>query len=212
MPHSSLARIFFFTSSLSMVLAGPAQAQAQTNETARRADDPLTPVKPADYGQFERLGRGNLSPDGRWLAVSISRVNEENELRIHRTDSDSVVVIPYGSIASFSNDSRWLAYQIGMSEEDRKALQKQEKPLRQRLGFLNLTTGDTTSIDAVSGFQFSNNGAYLAMGRYAPKGEREHGYGYSRSHARDRRRYELRQRCAVPMAGRGRSPRSHRGR
>lgn len=173
MPHSSLARIFFFTSSLSMVLAGPAQAQAQTNGTARRADDPLTPVKPADYGQFERLGRANLSPDGHWLAVSISRVNEENELRIHRTDSDSVVVIPYGSIASFSNDSRWLAYQIGMSEEDRKALQKQEKPLRQRLGFLNLTTGDTTSIDAVSGFQFSNNGAYLAMGRYAPEGERE---------------------------------------
>ena len=172
MPHSSLARIFFFTSSLSMVLAGPAQAQAQTNGT----DDPLTPVKPADYGQFERLGRANLSPDGRWLAVSISRVNEENELRIHRTDSDSVVVIPYGSGASFSNDSRWLAYQIGMSEEDRKALQKQGKSLRQRLGFLNLTTGDTTSVDAVSGFQFSKQRSLLGDGTLcSQRRAREHG-------------------------------------
>ncbi len=42
-----------------------------------------------DYGQWETLGQGVLSPDGQWLAVGISRVNDEDELRIHHTASDS---------------------------------------------------------------------------------------------------------------------------
>ncbi|MEC7846394.1 MAG: hypothetical protein VYA70_03260, partial [Gemmatimonadota bacterium] len=46
-----------------------------------------------DYDQWERLGGGVLSPDGTWMAVSIGRVNDEGELRVHRTDSDSVVVV-----------------------------------------------------------------------------------------------------------------------
>ena len=51
-------------------------------------------LTPDDYGQWETLGQATLSPDGLWLAVGISRVNDEAELRIHRTDSDSVVVVP----------------------------------------------------------------------------------------------------------------------
>ena len=39
------------------------------------------PVQPEDYGQWESLGSGTLSPNGQWLAVPISRVNRENETR-----------------------------------------------------------------------------------------------------------------------------------
>ncbi len=176
MSFPSPVRVALVAASLGLTLAAGSQAQSvrqDANGTGRSADDPVKPVTPADYGQFERMGRATLSPDGRWLAVSISRVNEKNELRIHRTDVDSVVVIPYGSFASFSGDSRWVAYQIGMSEKARKALEKQDKPAQQRLGLQNLVTGDTTSIDAVRGFQFSHNGTHVAMGRYAPDGDRE---------------------------------------
>ncbi len=159
-------RVALFAAAFSLTLAAGSHAQAvrqDSNGADSSANDPVKPVTPADYGQFERMGRATLSPDGRWLAVPIIRVNEENELRIHRTDIDSVVVIPYGSITRFSGDSRWVAYQIGMSKKDRKALEKQDKPLQQRVGLLNLATGDTSSVDAVTGYQFSHSGRYLAM-------------------------------------------------
>ena len=101
-----IARLTLLTSTFGGLLVGPLQAQALragSRGDTNRPDDPLKPVTAADYGKFENLGRGKLSPDGRWLAVPIRRVNEENELRIHRTDVDSVVVVPYGSIPLFSN-------------------------------------------------------------------------------------------------------------
>ena len=39
-------------------------------------------VQPEDYGRWESPGAATLSPDGRWLAYAVNRVNEENELRI----------------------------------------------------------------------------------------------------------------------------------
>ena len=76
------------------------------------------PVQLEDYGQWESLGSGTLSPNGEWLAVPISRVNRENELRIHRTNSDSVIVVAYGARPAFSRDGLWVAYAIGKSEQE----------------------------------------------------------------------------------------------
>ena len=67
-------------------------------------------LTPDDYGQWETLGQAVLSPDGLWLAVAISRVDDQDELRIHRTDSDSVVVVGFGRSPRFSEDGAWLAY------------------------------------------------------------------------------------------------------
>ncbi len=128
------------------------------------------PITPDDYGQWERLGTGQLSGDGAWLAYQISRVNEENELRVRRVGGDEFWVVPYGTRATFSKDSRWLAYSIGVSEKERKKLEKQKKPVRNELGLRNLGTGDSLTIDAVASFAFSDDGQYLAMRRYPPAG------------------------------------------
>jgi dipeptidyl aminopeptidase/acylaminoacyl peptidase len=171
----SLARAVFFTSFLSITVVGMAHAQAlrTANGGSSGNDDPKRPVTPADYGKFESLGRSVLSPHGLWLAVEIRRVNEENELRIRRTDRDSVVVLPYGIGARFTNNARWLAYQITVSQKEQEALEKQSKPVQMRLGIMNIATGDTTSVEAVSSFQFSHDGEYIAMGRYPPQGDRD---------------------------------------
>jgi len=73
-----------------------------------------------DYGQWERLGQATLSDDGRWLAAAISRVNEEDELRVRPVaNPDSVVAVLYGSRPAFSSDGPWLAVSIGMSDDAR---------------------------------------------------------------------------------------------
>ena len=147
-------------------------AAAQIGEPAPRPDAPASPraVTPDDYGQFESLGFGQLSPKGDWLAVGIGRVNDEDELRIRRVGADSLISVPYGTGATFSDDGRWLAFAVGMSEDERKKLEKQKKRPENGLGLLDLAEGDTALIPGVQSFAFSADGRYLAMRRY-PAGQ-----------------------------------------
>ena len=128
-----------------------------------------------DYGQWESLGTATLSPDGRWMAVAIGRVDDEDELRVHATDTDSVVAVPFATRPAFSRDSRWLAYSIGVSPSERDQAEARQEPPRNALGLLNLSTGETERIDEVESFSLSDDGGYLAFSRYKPEGKESAG-------------------------------------
>ena len=128
-----------------------------------------------DYGRWERLFGATLSPNGLWVAVGIGRVNDEGELRIHSTDSYSVVVVPFATRPVFSSGSRWLAYSIGVSPDERERMRKQKKPVRNKLGLLDLHTGEQDTIDDIESFSFSEDGLYLALRRYKPDGKKSDG-------------------------------------
>ena len=128
-----------------------------------------------DYDQWERLGGAVLSPNGAWLAVSIGRVSDEGELRIHSTNSDSTIIVPFGSSASFSSDNRWIAYTVGVSPDRREAAQKSDQPMYDKVGFLDLESGEQTVRDDFASFQFSDDGRYLALRRYKPKDKESDG-------------------------------------
>ena len=130
---------------------------------------------PDDYDQWESLGNGILSPSGNWLAVLINRVSDEGELRIHRTDTDSLVVVPFATRPAFSSDGTWLAYAIEMSPEEQDAAQKADEPVHNSMGLLNLSTGDQETINHIESFSFSDDGAYLAIQRYKPEDKESDG-------------------------------------
>jgi len=127
----------------------------------------------ADYGQWETLARagsyGGFSPDGRWLVYAINRSNGNNELHITRLADGSTEVVAFGLQPVFSSDSRWIAYSIGRSETELEKLRKERKPVQNKLGLMNLTTGETSTHDGIESFAFSSDGAYLAMKRYRPE-------------------------------------------
>ena len=132
MPISRLSRTLLpLVLVVTPITTGPILAQ-QTDNGARPT------VTPDDYGKWERLGAGSLSPDGRWLAYGISRVNEENELRVRLIDRDSLVTVPYARRPAFSDEGGWLAFEIGVSEEERERREKSKTPVRSSLGLLNL--------------------------------------------------------------------------
>ena len=156
MNPSSPYRLFVLLSASAM-LAGDASAQQKPTLTSD------------DYGQWETLGQAVLSPDGRWLAAGISRVDDQDELRVHRTDSDSVVVVPFGRNPQFSEDGAWLAYAIGISPDEREALTERREPVRNDMGLLDLRSGEQETIEKISSFSFSGDGRYLALRRYEPE-------------------------------------------
>ena len=133
------------------------------------------PIAPDDYARWESLGFAALSQNGKWMAYSIRRVSGDNELRIRSLETDSTTIVAFGSRPSFSDDGRWLAYSIGYSEEARERMQKQKKPIQNKLGLLELASGEEEVLEHVASFSFSDGGKYLAMRGYAPKGKKGKG-------------------------------------
>jgi hypothetical protein len=130
------------------------------------------PVTRADYGQWESIGaagpRGGFSADGQWLAYTVNRSNRNNELRLLKIADGTTKVAAFGSQPAFSADSKWAAYSIGYSEAEQERMRTERRPVQNKVGLLNLATGDTTTIDGVQAFSFSGDGAFLAMRRYPP--------------------------------------------
>ena len=128
-----------------------------------------------DYDRWERLGQAILSPDGSWLAATVSRVDDEVELRIHRTDSDSVVAVPHGSGAAFSDDGRWAAFSIGVSGDEREAARDRDETVHNSVGILDLRSGEMLTREAFRSFEFSADGRFLALSRYKPEDKESEG-------------------------------------
>ncbi len=127
-------------------------------------------MKPEDYGKWENPSQAILSPDGRWLAYTIRRVNRKNELKLKSLDSDSNKVFKRASGANFSNDNEWLAFRIKVSTKEREKLEKDNKPVYDKLGLHKLSDGKTTKFDKVKSFAFSEDGKYLVIQMNPVKG------------------------------------------
>ncbi|MCZ6834143.1 MAG: prolyl oligopeptidase family serine peptidase [Planctomycetota bacterium] len=131
---------------------------------------PLKPtLTPADYGQWESLaGNGILTPDGRWLAYGLRRVNRERELRVRQLDGETEHAFAQGANPIFSQDGAWLAWTISLTEEEQERLTEQEKPVRQSAGLLDLESGEERTFDDVQRHAFDETGRFLVLLGYAP--------------------------------------------
>jgi dipeptidyl aminopeptidase/acylaminoacyl peptidase len=131
------------------------------------------PATFADFGKWETLApagaRGGFSPDGRFVAYAINRSNRDNELVVANLADGTKKVAPFGIQPAFSADSKWIAYAIAQSEAEQEKLKADQKPVRNKMGLLNLATGETTTIDAIESFTFSPDGAHLAIRPYGPE-------------------------------------------
>jgi dipeptidyl aminopeptidase/acylaminoacyl peptidase len=139
------------------------------------ASDTRPTIVPADYGRWETLGAGILSPDGKWFAYPIRRVNGEHELRYRPLATDSTMIATGGEQPVFSRNSRWLAYRISATEAEREGLERARKPARHNIGIVDLRAGTTTVLAEVESFEFSADGTRVALRRYPAEGRKGRG-------------------------------------
>jgi dipeptidyl aminopeptidase/acylaminoacyl peptidase len=128
---------------------------------------PIIPV--ADYAKWETIGTSELSPDGRWIAYAITRVDGDDELRIREIAADSTIVVKFASRPLFSSDGRWLAYSIGVSESESDQAMKAGSSVQTKLGLLDLRAHITTIVGDVASFEFSGDGGFISMRAYPPR-------------------------------------------
>ena len=107
-----------------LVLA-PAPARSQTATTspprpeARAATTPdKRPLEIADYARWRTIDGEALSPDGAWVAWSHGRVRGDDTLHVKAVEGATTHTIPFGTSPVFSDDGRWVAYDLGVSFAD----------------------------------------------------------------------------------------------
>ncbi len=133
-------------------------------------DKPLVTQK--DLAKWEALGPSRLSPDGSWISWTITRGDQDGDVRLRGGKADSTIVIPFGQSAAFSSDSKWFAYLVGVSTKDREKLVKDKKPVRTQFALRNLATGEITTIADVSSFAFAPTGGFISVTRAAAEGKK----------------------------------------
>lgn len=141
---------------VSLVLAFPLSALAQGTSA----------VRAADYGKWESPAATALSPDGKWLAYGVNRVDETTEVRLRNLATDSFNTYAMGSSPRFSATSRWLAYSVAPTPAAREKLERDKKPVRNTAAVVDLSTGTSTSIAQTTSFAFSADGKFLAVRTY----------------------------------------------
>jgi len=148
-------------------------------------------ITPADYGKWESLAGVSLSDDGRWMAVSITRVDGTAEADIHAVmaagpaDAKPAEPLPphfvakEGRAPAFSADGGWVAYRIGVPEAERERLQEEKKPVRDSMGLLRLDASSAASepvvLQDVTRWAFAPAAPFLAIHRYLPEGVKRKG-------------------------------------
>jgi len=153
------------------------------------------PVRTPDYRRFERLFGQALSPDGRWLAWTISR--QDGTGAVHLRDLEAAAdpagddaaaagpdgggeseggsgadgspagtsVFPEGSRPAFSPDGRWFMVIEGVSDDERERLRERNRPVPSVLVLRELATGETERLEDVISADFSDDGAFLLLRR-----------------------------------------------
>ncbi|MGV3615192.1 MAG: prolyl oligopeptidase family serine peptidase [Fimbriimonas sp.] len=128
-----------------------------------------------DAKKWETLSGAAIAPDGRWLAYRIAVVDGDARLIVRNVDSPQAKEVLAGSPATFSDDSKWAAYLISPPKAVADRLRDEKKPIRNKLGLLNLATGEERRIDDVQRFRFLKGGRFLLAHRYRPDTRKEGG-------------------------------------
>jgi dipeptidyl aminopeptidase/acylaminoacyl peptidase len=161
--------------------AAPAAGTAVAQEQAARA------IELQDIMEWNRISAARLSDDGNWLAYRVAPAEGNGEAIVRSTRDATEHRFPIGRVAggfggggaiSISEDSRWVAFSV--YPEFRRGGDRggDDGPARNKLGLLDLESGEMQEFDEVRSFAFSgDNAAWLAMAKYPAGGNGGGGAG-----------------------------------
>lgn len=127
-------------------------------------------LKPADYAQWQNIYSTAFADDGNWFSYQISLVEGDGWLMLTNVDSGDEHKFMYGTNPEFSSDNQWFAFRIGVSEDEARKLEKQEKPIQYDMGLMNLSTAEVDTFKMIQDFDFNETGSHLVMKKYKAEG------------------------------------------
>jgi len=114
-----------------------------------------------DYPLWKHITNPVICSDGQWVSYSFRPNGGDRTLYIKSLAADKCYDIPFGSGLKFSEDSRWVAYIVGVSKSEAKKLLKEKKPIPSQGVLLELISGEKYTIDNTSAIGFSKNSLFF---------------------------------------------------
>lgn len=119
-----------------------------------------------EYERFRSVVSTDISPDGEWVSYGYRKREADDEFVIDNLDDERKFDIPRASAPLFSDDSRWVAYEIALPFEDIKKLEDDNDPVPVQVELLDLQTGDKLGPwDDIADFEFAEGSLALAIQR-----------------------------------------------
>jgi dipeptidyl aminopeptidase/acylaminoacyl peptidase len=137
------------------------------------------PIGLKDILAWKNIRSSVISNDGQWFAYMLSPTKGDSEVIIRQTMGEKEYKFPVGEVSgfsfgglAFSEDSRWLAYMIYPDEKEAKTLKKQKKIPYNKVGLLNLSSGEKVEFEKTKSFKFSGeHSQWIALHRYPPESQ-----------------------------------------
>ncbi len=160
-----------------LALGAPSSVVGQEEESTQ----PPRPIELQDILGWKRIVGPTLSANGAWFAHRVSPTEGNSELVVRSTSDDTEHRFPVGErggTVAFSEDSRWLAFAITPTKEESDKPRGQGTPPKNKMGLLDLTSGEMTEVEDIQSFTFSGEqSGWVALRRYSASGGASSGPG-----------------------------------
>jgi len=108
-----------------------------------------------DYARWRSITSTSISDDGNWITFGYSRREADDTLYVKNLENDKLHVIPLASRPQFSDDGKWIAYNVSLPRKEAEKLREAKKPVPNKAELMDLVTGDKISWDNAASFRFS---------------------------------------------------------
>jgi dipeptidyl aminopeptidase/acylaminoacyl peptidase len=143
---------------------------------ARTAAPQQRPVEVADLMAWRFITAAALSDDGAWFGYHIGPPEGDGDIVFRQLPTGKELTFAAGEAGLgrppapvFSGDGRFAAITLFPSRAEAAQLRRQRRPLRGRVGLVNLEAGTKTDIANVRRFELApGRGGWIALHKYAP--------------------------------------------
>jgi dipeptidyl aminopeptidase/acylaminoacyl peptidase len=137
-------------------------------------DEKKRPFTIEDYANWRSIVSASISDDGAWVSFAYRKTKSDDEFYIKNLETDKEYKIIGASDPEFSDDSRWAVYFLNLPWKEAEKLRKEKKPVPRKAELINLSTGEKTTFDDVSSFEFAEGSTFLAVKKAKPGSKVEH--------------------------------------
>ena len=163
---------------LMLLLAIPSFSYQEEQKEQAEPQAPR-PIGLKDILAWKNIRNSVISNDSQWMAYMLSPTKGDSEVIVRQTLGEKEYKFPVGEVSgfsfgglAFSEDSKWLAFMIYPDEKEAKALKKQKKTAYNKVGLLNLSSGEKVEFEKTKSFEFSGERSkWIALHRYPPESQ-----------------------------------------
>jgi hypothetical protein len=162
---------------VALIAALPYVAPAPTMEQAPPANGKKS-MQLQDIIDWKTVGATSLSKNGEWFAYRVAPQEGDAELIVKNVASGKELKFPLGEAAggaagafvgggaSFSDDSKWIAFNTNPSRAEAQRLRRQRRPVEGKAVVVNLASGDKKEYPRIRRFTFSGEtSTHIALHR-----------------------------------------------